>query len=70
MRVGRGEMGGKFSNNASIFTQWSFITFLTVGYGDFYKTKVIAVLIVFLGCMMTGVMVAVAVTGAGKAFEK
>jgi voltage-gated potassium channel len=53
---------------------WAFITALTVGYGDFHpllkKTKVIAVLIVFLGYMMTGVMVSVTVTGAGKAFEK
>jgi voltage-gated potassium channel len=47
---------------------WSFITATTVGYGDFRpvkrKSKIIAVIIAFLGLTLTGIVIAVAVQAA------
>jgi len=47
---------------------WSFITATTVGYGDIRPLKsgsrVLAVLIAFLGLMLTGILIAVAVNAA------
>jgi len=44
---------------------WSFITATTVGYGDFKPTKnlsrIIAILIGFLGLLLSGIVIAIAV---------
>jgi voltage-gated potassium channel Kch len=53
---------------------WSFITALTVGYGDIrpFKriSKELAIVIALTGIMFTGVLVALTVHSAAKAFEK
>lgn len=50
---------------------WAFITATTVGYGDFHPTKrgsrVLAVLTGFLGLILSGIIVAVAVAATTKA---
>jgi hypothetical protein len=47
---------------------WSFITATTVGYGDVRpvkrKSKILAVIIAFLGLTLTGIVIAVAVQAA------
>ncbi len=47
---------------------WSFITATTVGYGDVRpvkaKSKIVAVVIAFLGLTLTGIVIAVAVQAA------
>ena len=47
---------------------WSFITATTVGYGDFRplrnKSRVIAIIIAFLGLTLSGIIIAVAVEAA------
>ncbi len=52
---------------------WTFITALTVGYGDIRPTqkaaRVLSVLIAIIGVMMTGILVAIAVEAASTAFE-
>lgn len=52
---------------------YAFITATTVGYGDFSPkhsvSKVLAILITFKGMVFTGIMVAVALQTAGKAFD-
>lgn len=53
---------------------WSFITATTVGYGDLRPTtkasKVYAVVIGFLGLILTGILIAVAVYAATLAFAE
>ncbi|OMH39150.1 potassium channel family protein [Motiliproteus sp. MSK22-1] len=53
---------------------WSFITALTVGYGDIRPlrkiSKVVSIAIAFIGIMFTGIIVAITVSTATKAFEK
>jgi len=47
---------------------WSFITATTVGYGDVRptrrKSKVIAIIVAFLGLTLSGIVIAVAVQAA------
>ena len=52
---------------------WSFITATTVGYGDIRpvkrKSKVVAIIIAFLGLTLTGIVIAVAVQAATSALS-
>ena len=67
--VGRIEGWTKFNS-----FYWSFITAFTVGYGDIGpskpKSKMIAIVIALLGIMFTGIVVAITVNTANKAFEE
>lgn len=73
--VALGQIAGRIEH-WSIFDAlyWSLITALTVGYGDFHPqqrgTKVVSVLIGLVGFMLTGIIVAITVHAATKAFEK
>ncbi|MBQ0719353.1 MAG: two pore domain potassium channel family protein [Gammaproteobacteria bacterium] len=66
--VGRIENWSKF--NAFY---WSFITALTVGYGDLrpsrHSTKLLSILIATLGIMFTGVIVGITVAAASNALN-
>lgn len=61
--VGKQEGWSRFDS-----VYWSFITATTVGYGDVRpvkrKSKVVAVVIAFLGLTLTGIVIAVAVQAA------
>jgi voltage-gated potassium channel len=63
LAVGRQEGWSRFD---SIY--WSFITATTVGYGDVRpvkrKSKIVAVIIAFLGLTLSGIVIAVAVQAA------
>ena len=52
---------------------WSFITATTVGYGDIRplkrKSKVVAVILAFLGLTLSGIVIAVAVQAATLALD-
>ena len=67
--VGRIEGWTKFNS-----FYWSFITALTVGYGDIRplnrSSKLLSILIALIGIMFTGIIVAITVTTATNAFEK
>jgi len=67
--VGRLESWGRFDA-----LYWSFITALTVGYGDIRperrSSRVLAVIIAFLGIMLTGIFVAITVATAQSAFHE
>ena len=67
--VGRREAWSKFDA-----FYWSFITAITVGYGDFHPRKRLckglAVLTSLVGIVFTGIIVAVALHAAQTAFQK
>lgn len=68
-RVGRLEGWSRFDA-----VYWSFITALTVGYGDLRPTtrqsKLLALAVGTLGIMFTGVFVAITVAAATQAFHR
>ncbi len=53
---------------------WSFITAMTVGYGDIRpsktSTKAISIVLALIGIMFTGIVVAITVTAATEAFAR
>ena len=53
---------------------WAFVTATTVGYGDFRptrrKSKIIAIFIVLLGLLTTGIIIALGVMAATKAWNR
>jgi voltage-gated potassium channel len=53
---------------------WSFITATTVGYGDVRplksKSKLVAIIVAFLGLTLSGIVIAVAVQAATLALHK
>jgi voltage-gated potassium channel len=53
---------------------WSFITATTVGYGDIrpvkQRSRILAILIAFLGLTLTGILIAVAVQAATLALKQ
>ena len=67
--VGRREAWSKFDA-----FYWSFITAITVGYGDFHPrkrlSKGLAVLTALVGVVFTGLIVAVALHAAQNAFQQ
>jgi voltage-gated potassium channel len=68
LAVGRQEGWSRFD---SIY--WSFITATTVGYGDVRpvkrKSKIVAIIIAFLGLTLSGIVIAVAVQAATLALR-
>ena len=69
MLVGIFEKWGKFDT-----IYWTFITVTTVGYGDFRpskkRSKVLAVILAFIGLMFTGLIVSLTVHTATISFQQ
>ncbi|MBL4827795.1 MAG: two pore domain potassium channel family protein [Spongiibacteraceae bacterium] len=53
---------------------WSFITALTVGYGDIRplkkRSKILSILVALFGIMLAGIFVAITVEAASAAFKR
>jgi len=69
-----GQIVGRFEGwSISNSLYWSFITALTVGYGDIRPSKkhskLLAVIIALIGIMYTGIIVAVTVNAATQSFK-
>jgi voltage-gated potassium channel len=69
-----GQIVGKREGWSSLDSvYWSFITATTVGYGDIRPvtqgSRVIAVLIAFLGLVLSGIVIAVAVEATTRALD-
>lgn len=69
-----GQIAGKSENWSRLDSlYWSFITGLTIGYGDMVphkrSNKALSVIIGLTGLMLTGIIVAITVHAATKAFE-
>jgi ion channel len=66
--VGRTEGWSSFDS-----LYWSFITATTVGYGDIKpvrtESRIVAIVIAFLGLMLTGIVIALAVYAATSALK-
>ncbi len=67
--VGRIECWSKFDA-----LYWSFITALTVGYGDIRpikkRSKILSVFIALLGIMLAGIFIAITVEAASESFKR
>lgn len=69
-----GQVAGRKENwNRFDALYWSFITGLTIGYGDIRPvkrvTKCLAIVIGLAGMMLTGIIVAITIQAASKSFE-
>lgn len=69
-----GQFAGRRENwNRFDALYWSFITGLTIGYGDIRPvkraTKCLAIVIGLAGMMLTGIIVAITIQAASKSFE-
>ena len=67
--VGRRESWNRFDS-----LYWSFITATTVGYGDFRpvqkSSKLLSIMIAFVGLMFTGIIVALTIQAANTSFNQ
>lgn len=70
-----GQIVGRLENwNRFEAFYWTFITATTVGYGDIKparkRSRILTMVIIFMGLMLTGILVAISVNTASVAFGK